>query len=81
MLHVLLEVPFILDPSVSQPLKVAAVELLIQNLDGLVVEHSVAVQLVLLPLTLVGDFATRIVEHSSSLHAVLHPFSAVLSPV
>jgi hypothetical protein len=81
MLHVVLEVSLVFDPSISQPLQVAAIEFFFQNLDGFVVEHSVTVQLVLPPLALIGNFATRVVEHSSSLHAVFHPLSAIFAPV
>ena len=42
-----------------------------------VVEDAIAIQSILLPLALVCDLSTSVVEHSSSLHPVLHPFSTI----
>jgi hypothetical protein len=54
------------------------VEFLQHDAYALVVEDAIAIQPVLLPLPLVCDLSTGVVEHSSALHPILHPFATVL---
>ena len=77
-LHIILEVSFVFDPFIVYLLEVVVVELFAEGADAFVVQDSVAIQAVLFPFSLVGDLPTAVVENTSALHPISHPFSTVL---
>jgi hypothetical protein len=55
------------------------IELFQHDAYALIVKDAIAIESVLLPLALVCDLSTGVVEHSSALHPILHPFSTVFA--
>jgi hypothetical protein len=78
-LVVIFEVALVVDPDVFGEVEVAEIEFALKFLGGFVVKNAVAVQGVVLPLTLIGDSAVRVVEGPSAVHLAVLPVSTVLS--
>jgi hypothetical protein len=55
------------------------IEVLHHHTDIFIVKHAVSVEPVLLPLSLIRDFSTGIIKHTSALHSVFYPFSAIFT--
>ena len=55
------------------------VDIMVYHRDVLVIQHSIAVEHILLPLSFVGYFSAGIVEYSFAFHPIPDPLSAVLA--
>ena len=75
---IIFEVAFVVDPDVFGIIEVAEIELFVLFLGILVVEHSLAVERVVLPLPLVGDSTVGVVEGALAMHLAIFPVAAIL---
>jgi hypothetical protein len=57
----------------------SVIEIIIEHFYVLVVEYSVPIQHIFLPLSFIGYFTTGVVEHAFAFHPVFDPFSTVLT--
>ena len=58
-------------------IKVTVVKLCFQRFGGLVVEDALAIELIIFPLSLVGEFIGLIVEFTVASHSVLLPVAFI----
>lgn len=73
------ELPLVLDPIFVDCFEVLVVEWLFQRTDLFVVKDTLSPQLVLLPVSLVGDAVVGVVESSLAVHFVFFPLSNILA--
>ena len=78
-LVVVYESSLVVDPYFFSLVEIAIVEWIAQFDGILVVEDAIAVQLIAVPLSLVGDTAVWIVQSSTPMHQIFFPISTILS--
>ena len=73
------QVSFVPDPLVIQLIEVGKVEAATYLSLLVVVDDSLSIELIFLPLTLIGDHSIGVVEHPISMHLVLEPLAVIVT--
>ena len=80
-LWVTFELAFIVGPLISKLRKIFIIELSLEWCRLWIVDSSLPVELIIVPVSFVGNFTIFIIKFAETVHFIIFPFTFIMSPV